>query len=405
MGALVVPFWVWAATIGALLLILGTELAVGIRKGAHEVGLREAALWTAAVVALAVLFGLAVGWLGHPAAAGQFFAGWLTEYSLSLDNLFIFVLLIGRSAVPRALHSRILLLGVVMALALRGIFIAVGASAINRFSWILYLFGALLIYTAARLAFSKHKVGGPQPDAGAAQPAGAPAADGFLMRTLRRYVPVSQECDGGRLLTRVNGRRMATPVLFLIAAIAATDLAFALDSIPAIFGLTRDPYLIFTANMFALLGLRQLYFLIGGLLSRLVHLSAGLAVILGFIGVKLITEALLDSGVHQVGPVPVPHISTGLSLAIIGGVLAVVIITSVLSSRSGRTAPAASPERAQLDQVNGRGRASPLAPGQRDPASAGPADASRASPASDPTHRSRSPDSSRTRTRRARSSR
>jgi tellurite resistance protein TerC len=325
MDTLAVPLWIWAVTIGALVLILGIELAVGIRRGAHEVGMREAALWTTAVVALAVAFGLSVGWLGHPAGASQFFAGWLTEYSLSLDNLFIFVLLIGRSGVPRALHSRILLLGVAAALALRGIFIAVGVSAISRFSWILYLFGALLIYTAARLAFSKHPAGG--------NPSSDKPADGLLLRTVKRLVPVSDHSDGGRLVTRAGGRRMATPVLLVIIAIAATDLAFALDSIPAIFGLTRDPYLIFTANMFALLGLRQLYFLIGGLLSRLVYLSAGLAVILGFIGVKLVTEALIESGVHAVGPVPVPNISTGLSLAIIGGVLAVVTVTSVLASR------------------------------------------------------------------------
>ena len=256
MNTLNVPFWVWAATIGALVLVIGFELIVGARHGAHRPGLRESALWTAAVVALAVVFGLGLGWIGEPAAARQFFAGWLTEYSLSLDNLFIFVLLIGHSAVPEKEHSRILLLGVMMALGLRGIFIAVGASALSRFSWLLYLFGALLIYTAARLVLSKH---GPA--------AGEAPRDGLLLRLARRVVPVSDQADGARLVTRINGRRLATPVLFLIIAIAATDLAFALDSIPAIFGLTRDPYLIFTANMFALLGLRQLYFLIGGLLA------------------------------------------------------------------------------------------------------------------------------------------
>lgn len=317
MGVLAVPLWIWAATIGALLLILGTELVLGIRSGGHAVGMREAALWTAAIVALAVVFGLSVGWLGHPAAAGQFFTGWLTEYSLSLDNLFIFVLLIGRSAVPRALHSRILLLGVAAALLLRGIFIALGASAISRFSWILYLFGALLIYTAIRLAVSQRQ----QDDK---------SADG-LLRVIARFVPVAERGGGARLLTRVDGRTKATPVLFLILTIAATDLVFALDSIPAIFGLTRDPYLIFTANMFALLGLRQLYFLMRGLLSRLVYLSAGLAVILGFIGAKLITEALADSGVRALGPVPVPHIGTGPSLAVIGSVLVVVTVTSLLA--------------------------------------------------------------------------
>jgi tellurite resistance protein TerC len=319
MGTLAVPLWIWAVTIAGVALAVGAELAVGARRGAHEVSMREAALWTAAVVALAVVFGLSIAWLGHPAAAGQFFAGWLTEYSLSLDNLFIFVLLIGSSAVPKAQHSRVLLLGVVMALVLRGLFIAAGASAISRFDWVLYLFGALLIGTALRLIFGREP-------GGQAKPAG-----GLPVRAVRRLIPVAPHADGARLVTRVRGRRMATPVLLLIVAIAATDLAFALDSIPAIFGLTRDSYLVFTANVFALLGLRHLYFLIGGLLSRLAHLPAGLAAILGFIGVKLIAEALRKSGVHAVGPVPVPHIGTGLSLAIVGGVLLLVIVTSLLA--------------------------------------------------------------------------
>jgi tellurite resistance protein TerC len=330
-GTLAVPAWVWAATIGALVLILGTELVVGIRHGARAVRMRSAATYTVAVAGLAVLFGLGVAWLGHPAAASQFYAGWLTEYSLSLDNLFIFVLLIGRSAVPRELHSRVLLLGVVMALLLRGAFIAAGASAISRFSWVLYLFGALLLVTAARLVAGRHEQD-------------KPAGPGLLMRWLARVIPVSRERDDGRLLVRAGGRLFATPLLFLILAIAATDLVFALDSIPAVFGLTRDPYLIFTANAFALLGLRQLYFLLGGLLGRLRHLSIGLAVILGFIGVKLIAEALAGSGVHDLGPVPVPHISTAVSLAVIGGVLAVVTVTSLLADRRSRQRAAGSGE-------------------------------------------------------------
>jgi tellurite resistance protein TerC len=320
MSSLHVPLWAWAATVGVLVLILGGELALGMRRGAREVRLRAAALYVAAVIGLAVLFGLAVTWLGHPAAGSQFFAGWLTEYSLSLDNLFIFVLLIGGSAVPRELHGRVLLLGVAMALVLRGIFIAVGAAAISRFSWILYFFGALLIFAAARLVFS-----GRQDQ--------ATPADGIVLRAVKRFVPVSPDSDGGRLISRAGGRPAATPLLLLVIAVAGTDLVFALDSIPAVFGLTHDPYLVFTANAFALLGLRQLYFLIGGLLSRLVHLSAGLAVILGFIGIKLLAEALADSGVHAIGPVAVPHIGTELSLILIGGVLIIVTITSLLSSR------------------------------------------------------------------------
>jgi tellurite resistance protein TerC len=230
------------------------------------------------------------------------------------------VVLIGRSAVPRELHSRVLLLAIVLALLLRGIFIALGAAALARFGWILYLFGAFLLCTAARMAFGR-------------RPEGTATRESGLLRAARRIMPVAPAGDGARLTARISGRRYATPLLVLIIAIALTDLAFAFDSIPAIFGLTRDPYLVFTANAFALLGLRYLYFLIGGLLGRVPHLSAGLSAILAFIGVKLITEALLESGVHQIGPVRVPHIGTGISLAIIGAVITTVTVTSLLATR------------------------------------------------------------------------
>ncbi|HTZ94527.1 MAG TPA: TerC/Alx family metal homeostasis membrane protein [Streptosporangiaceae bacterium] len=331
MSGLHVSLWVWVATVGVVILVLGAELAAGVRRGPREVRLGAAALYVAVVIGLAVLFGLVLIWLGYPAAGSQFFAGWLTEYSLSLDNLFIFVLLIGGSAVPRELHSRVLLLGVAMALVLRGSFIAVGAAAISRFGWILYFFGALLIYAAARLVVGR-------PDRHA-------PGDGVVLRTVRRLIPVSPDASTGRLITRASGRPAVTPFLLLIIAVAAADLMFALDSIPAIFGLTRDPYLIFTANAFALLGLRQLYFVIGGLLSRLVYLSAGLAVILAFIGVKLFAEALAGSGVVAVGPVPVPHISTGLSLAVIAGVLVVVTLASLLSANRAAGAAEAAGQR------------------------------------------------------------
>jgi tellurite resistance protein TerC len=314
-----VPLWVWAVTVGVIVLILGAELAVGVRRGPREVRLAGAASYVCVVLGLAVLFGLGLIWLGHPAAASQFFAGWLTEYSLSLDNLFIFVLLIGSSAVPRELHSRVLLLGVAMALLLRGIFIAVGAAAISRFGWVLYFFGALLVYAAVRLVAGRRS--GPR------------APGGGVLRAVKRVIPVSGDSAIGRPIVRVNGRLAVTPFLLLIVAVAGTDLMFALDSIPAIFGLTRDPYLIFTANAFALLGLRQLYFVIGGLLNRLVYLSAGLAAILAFIGIKLFAEALAGSGVAAIGPVPVPHISTGLSLAVIAGVLVIVTVASLLSGK------------------------------------------------------------------------
>jgi tellurite resistance protein TerC len=320
MDVIRVPLWGWAATAAGLILLVAADLVLGSRQQ-REPRLREACLGTVAVVALAVLFGIGLAWTGHPAAAGQFFAGWLTEYSLSVDNLFVFVILIGRSAVPRELHSRVLLLAIVFALLLRGIFIAVGATALSRFGWVLYIFGAFLLYTAATMAFGRRR------------PEGGAARDGALLRTARRIMPVAPDSDGARLTTRISGRRYATPVLILIVTVALTDLAFAFDSIPAIFGLTRDPYLVFTENAFALLGLRYLYFLVGGLLGRVPHLSAGLSAILAFIGIKLITEALLESGVRQVGPVPVPHIGTGISLAIIGGVIVTVSVTSLLAAR------------------------------------------------------------------------
>jgi len=286
------------------------DLTLTVRRK-REPSLREAALCTLGVVALGALFGATLAVVAGSRAASQFYAGWLTEYSLSLDNLFVFVLLIGRSAVPAELRSRVLLLGIGMALLLRAVFIAAGAAALNRFDWVLYVFGAILLFTAARLAFTsatEHGGGLPQPDS---------AGPKIFGRQLRM-------------------RSSRAPFLALVGAIAVTDLVFALDSIPAVFGLTRDPLMVLAVNAFALLGLRHLYFLIGGLLDRLVYLSAGLSAILAFIGFKLITEALLDSGVHHVGPVPVPHISTGLSLAVIGAVLIVVTVTSLLATRGSR---------------------------------------------------------------------
>src|SRR5258708_29813117 len=303
MDVIQVPLWGWAATVAGLILLVVADLVLGSRQQ-REPGLREACLGSVAVVAVAGRLGAGVAWAGRGAAASQFFAGWLTQYSLSVDNLFIFVILIGRSAVPRELHSRVLLLAIILALLLRGIFIAVVAAALSRFGWVLYIFGSFLLYTAARMPFGRHPEGQ------------ATRASAFL-RAARRMIPVAPDSDGARLTTRISGRRYATPLLVLIIAIAITDLAFAFDSIPAIFGLTRDPYLVFTANAFALLGLRYLYFLIGGLPGRVPHLSAGLSPILPFIRMKLITQALLESGAHPVRPGPLPPIGAGLALATI----------------------------------------------------------------------------------------
>src|SRR6516162_828002 len=321
MSILHIPLWAWAATVAALAVLLGADLFVSARRRGPE-RLGEAALWTAGTIALAVAFGALVATVGSRAAAGQFFAGWLTEYSLSLDNLLVFILLISSSAVASRYHSRVLLFGILLALLLRGVLIAVGGAALQQFAWVEYLFGGVLVYAAARMAFRRPN------------PAGTGGGGG--LRVARRIVPVAPEGDGARLTTRVRGRRHATPLLILVIAIGVTDVLFAVDSIPAIFGLTHDPFLVFSANLFALLGLRHLYFLVAGLLNRLVYLPAGLAVILGFIGIKLIGEALLAYGVDHVGPVPVPHVSAGVSLAVVAGVL---LLTTVSSLASGRRAP------------------------------------------------------------------
>lgn len=305
MHRLPVPLWLWIAAIAVVAVVAVVDFAWSTRRR-HEPRLRDAALATAGVVALGALFGGVLTVVGGSRAAGQFFAGWLTEYSLSLDNLFVFVLLLGRSALPTRQRSQVLLVGIGLALLLRGVFIAGGAAALNRFDWTLYLFAAVLLITAGRLAYSS-----------ATQPGLEVSQPGLISRWLA-----------------ARGRAGVTaPLVALVVAIGVTDLIFAMDSIPAIFGLTRDPYLVLTANALALLGLRQLYFLIGGLLDRLVHLSAGLSAILTFIGVKLLAEALGQSGVHRVGPVPVPQIGTTMSLCVIGGVLLTVTTTSLISTR------------------------------------------------------------------------
>jgi tellurite resistance protein TerC len=353
MSVLHVPPWAWAAIIAALAVLLGADLFVGARRRRPE-GLGEAALWTAATIALAVAFGALIALAGSGTAAGQFFAGWLTEYSLSLDNLLVFVLLISSSRVARQYHGRVLLLGILLALVLRGVLIALGSAALHQFAWVEYLFGALLIYGAARIAF---RGAGPLAGSGNSAP----------VRVARRIMPVAPVGEGARLTTRVRGRRHATPLLILVIAVGVTDVLFAVDSIPAIFGLTHDPFLVFAANLFALLGLRHLYFLVSGLLNRLVYLPAGLAVILGFIGLKLIGEALLAYGVDHLGPVPVPHVGAGVSLAVIAGVL---LVTTVSSLASGQRREGQDGARDRAGQAAGSGRAGPA--GRSGPAGQSP---------------------------------
>jgi tellurite resistance protein TerC len=307
----------WGLTIAGLCALIAVDFFVGGRKP-HEVSLREAGTWTAVWVALAGLFGVGLYLFAGGESSGEFFAGFLTEKSLSVDNLFVFVLIMAKFAVPRIYQQRVLMVGVLIALVLRAVFIAAGAALIASFSWIFFVFGAFLVWTAWKLLKEARQ--------------GDSAQDGEyeenrLLKTIERRFPSTDRYHGTRLLVREDGRLLMTPMLVVMLAIGTTDVLFALDSIPAIFGLTQDPYIVFTANAFALMGLRQLYFLIGGLLKKLVHLSYGLSVILGFIGVKLVLHALHETGL------PVPEISIPVSLGVIGGVLLVTTATSLYASR------------------------------------------------------------------------
>jgi tellurite resistance protein TerC len=305
---------VWVVTLVATLAVLSMDFII-VARNPREPSMREATLWVIFYVSLAMLFGVGLSIAAGGRPGGEFFAGWLTEYSLSVDNLFVFLIIMAKFSVPRQYQQKVLLIGVALALVLRGIFIAVGAEAISRFDWVFFIFGAFLIYTAYKLVVEA-----------------ADDDDEFeenkLIKFVQRRFPLSSEYDRARLLTRVSGKRMITPMFIVILTIGTTDLLFALDSIPAIFGLTQEPYLVFTANVFALMGLRQLYFLIGGLLDRLVYLSYGLAIVLGFIGVKLIFEALHHRGVHWAPEIPIL-----VSLGVIVGTLSLTAIASLIKSR------------------------------------------------------------------------
>ncbi len=317
---------VWAITLVALTAVLLVDLFI-IGRRPHEPSVRESSLWVAFYVGLALLFGVGLWLTAGGSVAGQFYTGWLTEYSLSVDNLFVFMIIMARFAVPRQYQQKVLLVGIVLALIMRGGFIALGAALISQFSWVFYIFGAFLIYTAINLARQ-------------GESAEEEFQENVLIRWSRRALPISRGYDAARLTTREQGRRMFTPMLIVMIAIGTTDLLFALDSIPAIFGITHEPYLVFTANVFALMGLRQLYFLLGGLLNRLIYLSYGLAVVLGFIGVKLILEALAENSLFFLnGGEPVgwaPHIPIWLSLLAIVGILAVATVASLVKSSRDR---------------------------------------------------------------------
>jgi tellurite resistance protein TerC len=313
----------WAASIAGILAVLAVDLLVVSRR-ARRPTTGQALLAVGVYVGLALGFGWWVGAHWGAGYSGQFYAGWLTEYSLSLDNLFVFVIIMSRFRVPAAAQHTVLLVGIVLALALRGIFIAAGAFALARWLWVYYIFGAFLVWAAIGLA--RH---GEDPQ--------AQFKDNLLLRGVGRMVATTAAYDGLRLGTRVDGRRVLTPMLIVMVAIGGTDVLFALDSIPAVFGLTRSPYLVFAANAFALMGLMQLYFLLGGLLDRLAFLGRGLAVVLGFIGVKMILEALRANDLALLnGGAPVtwaPQISTPVSLVVIAGILAVTAWVSLTRSR------------------------------------------------------------------------
>ena len=319
------PFWVWAVTLVGLVAVFAIDLWAG--RKAHEITMREAGRGVAIYVGLAVLFAAALLVFGGRHRATAFIAGYVTEYSLSVDNLFVFLLIMTAFAVPRTFQHRVLLVGILIALVMRGGFIVAGAAVLSQFSWVFYLFGAFLLLTAVKVFRGEDE--------------DAPYRENLLVRGVRRVLPVTEDYDGGRLTVVRAGRRMVTPMLMVMIAIGLTDLLFALDSIPAIFGLTKDAYIVFTANAFALLGLRQLYFLLDGLLSRLVYLQYGLGIILGFIGVKLVLEALHTNTLPFVNhgrSVPVPLIGIEFSLGVIVGVLAVTTVASLLRTRLRRGA-------------------------------------------------------------------
>ena len=322
----------WALTIGVVVALLLVDL-FGATLRPHAVGFREATAWTLFYVAVAVTFGVVLTMQAGGQYGTEYFAGFLVEWSLSVDNVFVFVIIMQRFAVPAANQHKVLLIGIVLALILRAIFIAVGATLIELFSFMFLLFGLLLIVTAVQLY--RHRNEDPTVE------------DNALVRLARRMLPVSDEYVGGRLVASIDGRRVVTPLFVAVVAIGSVDILFALDSIPAVFGVTEEPFIVFSANAFALLGLRALFFLVKGLLDRLVYLSTGLSLILAFIGVKLVLHWAHDLSDR------VPEIETWQSLIVIVVVLAV---TTVASLRRTRADPAARARAGYVAGLRVRGR-------------------------------------------------
>ncbi len=317
---MLVTGYVWAVTIVFIVALLAYDLIFHVRK-AHEPTLGEAARWSAVYVGIALLFGVFLWWYGGAAAGAEYFAGYVTEKALSVDNLFVFLVIMSSFSVPRVAQQKVLLFGIVFALIARSAFIFAGAALIDRFSWVFYIFGLILLVTGGKMLVPEDEK---QED----------EADNIAIKLARKFLKTSKNYNDDKFYITENGQRVLTPMLLVMVAIGGTDILFALDSIPAIYGLTTSPYIVFTATAFSLLGLRQLYFLIDGLLDRLIYLSYGLAAILAFIGVKLTLHALHENTLWFINdgePVHVIEVTTGFSLTVIIGVLAVTVVASLLS--------------------------------------------------------------------------
>ena len=324
-----VPAWIWEVTIAGFAALFLFDFLAHTRK-AHTPSMKEAALWSLFYIALALVFCAGVWRFWGHGHGGEFLAGFITEKSLSVDNLFVFAIIMAKFNVPRQYQQKALLIGIIIALILRGIFIAVGAAAINEFSWVFYIFGLFLLYTAVKLAMESMAHGKEEEE----------YEPNLIVKFAEKHLSMTEQFHGNALFTRENGKRVMTPLFLVVLALGLTDVLFALDSIPAIYGLTQEPYIVFTTNAFALLGLLQLYFLLGGLLDRLVYLGVGLSAILAFIGVKLIFHAMAENTLPFLNGGEsitwVPHISTWLSLSIIIGVLIVTTVASLAKSRKDK---------------------------------------------------------------------
>lgn len=348
-----VPLWAWGLTVLGILVMLGVDLFGHVRRP-HAPTLREAATWSIAYIAIGLSFGLLVLWGWGSGYAAEYYAGYITEKSLSVDNLFVFVLIMSSFAVPRIYQQKVLFVGIVLALVLRTVFIFIGAEIVNNFAWIFYVFGAFLIWTA--IVQLRHS------DAEEHE-----RKEPLLVRGMRRVVPVTEGFDDDRIWVLRGGRVFITPMLLVMVAIGSADILFAVDSIPAIFGLTQEVFLIFTANAFSLLGLRQLFFLIDGLLDRLVYLNYGLAAILAFIGVKLVIHALhenevpfINGGEHVEA---IPEVSIAFSLIFIVGVLVVTTVASLLKTRNDGRGTGLPPGAGGAGSVSGAGTSVADVPG------------------------------------------